>query len=175
MPEKMKGIVPPPYEIPAERAELRKTARKVEVPLLIRLFAWLCFLRAAIDLTFGLIVGIMPDSPAAAYVAANFDSWPKQMPPEAVFYILTVLYCFIGWRWVTRDWKARWIAMFVTGASAASALVHLTADYAAGAVAPLTPGQQGALTLGIVLNLAICGYLAFYPGMAQAFKETPWD
>lgn len=173
MPEKMKGIVPPPYEIP-ERAEPQKAVRKVEVPLLIRLFAWLCFLRAAIYLVFALIVGIVPDSAAAAYVSLNFDRWPRQIPPEAVFYILTALYCYIGWKWVRRDWKARWAAMFVTGASAASTLVSLTAGYAAGTLT-MTPGQQGALTLGIVFNLAICGYLAFYPGMAQAFRETPWD
>jgi len=175
MPEKMKGIVPPPYEIPAERAGQRKETPKVQVPLLIRLFAWFCFLRAAIYLTFGLIVGTLPDSPTAAYLSLNFDSWPKQIPPEAVFYIQTVLYSVIGWRWVSRDWRARWGAMFVTGASAASALVHLTADYAAGAMNPLTPAEQGAVTLSIVLNLAVCGYLAFYPGMAQAFKETPWE
>jgi hypothetical protein len=29
--------------------------------------------------------------------------------------------------------------------------------------------------VSIAVNLIICGYLAFDPGMAQAFKETPWD
>jgi hypothetical protein len=27
----------------------------------------------------------------------------------------------------------------------------------------------------VVLNVLICLYVAFYPGMEQAFKETPWD
>jgi hypothetical protein len=31
------------------------------------------------------------------------------------------------------------------------------------------------LVVNTLLNLTICGYLAFYPGMAQAFKETPWE
>jgi hypothetical protein len=31
------------------------------------------------------------------------------------------------------------------------------------------------LTAVVIFNLLICGYLAFYPGMAEAFKETPWD
>jgi hypothetical protein len=35
--------------------------------------------------------------------------------------------------------------------------------------------MQMELIANVGLNLLICGYLAFYPGMAQAFKETPWD
>ncbi|HLY39747.1 MAG TPA: hypothetical protein VKR52_00990 [Terracidiphilus sp.] len=175
MQQKMKGIVPTPYQMPERVQEQRKTAPRAEAPLLIRLFAWLCFLRAGIYVAFGLIVGGMPDSSAAAYLALHFDSWPKQIPAEFVFYISAALYCFIGWRWATRDWRARWAAMFVTGATVASVLVHLSAGYASGSMTPMPAGQQGALVFGIIFNLAIFGYLAFYPGMAQAFKETPWD
>jgi hypothetical protein len=31
------------------------------------------------------------------------------------------------------------------------------------------------LLTSVVVNFLICGYLAFYPGMSEAFKETPWD
>jgi hypothetical protein len=39
----------------------------------------------------------------------------------------------------------------------------------------MTPSQQLSFTLSVGINLLICGYLAFYPGMAQAFRETPWE
>jgi hypothetical protein len=32
-----------------------------------------------------------------------------------------------------------------------------------------------AVSAEAVFYILICGYLAFYPGMAQAFKEAPWD
>lgn len=175
MPQKMKGIVPTPYQIPDATRGERNAARDVEVPILIRLFTWLCFLRMGIYLVFGLIEGTAADSAAASYLTLHFDSWPKQMAPEFVFYISAALYGFIGWRWATRDWRARWAAMFVSGATVASTLVHLSADYASGTLAPMSEGVRSALVLGMMFNLAICGYLAFYPGMAQAFKETPWD
>jgi hypothetical protein len=37
----------------------------------------------------------------------------------------------------------------------------------------MTQGQGMALLMGVAGNFLICGYLAFYPGMAEAFKEMP--
>jgi hypothetical protein len=66
--------------------------------------------------------------------------------------------------------------MFLSGAAAARTMVLIVADKL-----PSDHGQvlsvdmQMELIANVGLNLLICGYLAFYPGMAQAFKETPWD
>lgn len=146
-----------------------------KLPTLIRWFVWLLVFRSAANLLFALIVGLAPDSNAANFVATNFDAWPKQMAPEAVFYITAFLYGVMAWRWATRDWRARWAVMFVSGATAAKMLTNFAADRAAGMPTPLTQTQLAAFFVGVAINLAICGYLAFYPGMAQAFKETPWD
>jgi hypothetical protein len=97
------------------------------------------------------------------------------MPAEAVFYLSAFLYGLTAWRWATRDWRARWVVMFLSGATAAKMLVNFAADRASGNPTPLTQGQELGLFTSIVVNLLICGYLAFYPGMAEAFKETPWD
>lgn len=196
MPDEIKGIVRPPMEMPEElrgqRSRLaQRKAAKVEVPLLIKLFAWYCFLRAGIFLAFALIVGIAADSAVGQYVASHFNPIPPPpppefgmhhsasllpaIPPEPVFYGLAILYGVIGWRWISRDWRARWGAMFVSGATAAKIAVDLVADRAAGNPTPFTPLQQQAIFLAIVWNLLVCCYLAFYPGMSEAFKETPWE
>jgi hypothetical protein len=85
------------------------------------------------------------------------------------------LYGLTAWRWYSRDWRARWVVMFMSGATAAKMLGNYVADRAAGSPIPMSPGQQVSIFVGVAMNLIICGYLAFYPGMAQAFKETPWD
>jgi hypothetical protein len=63
--------------------------------------------------------------------------------------------------------------MFMSGASVAETAANLFGSWAAGQPIPLTGPQQAALALTMALNLLICCYLAFYPGMAQAFDESP--
>jgi|SRR5579859_6488936 len=152
-----------------------KTVERNRLPLLIRMFVWLLVFRSAANLIFALIVGLGPEGTAANYVIANFDAWPKQMNPEAVFYISALINGVMAWRWYSRDWRARWIVMFLSGATAAKLLGNYVADHAAGNPTPMLPGQELSLFLAIFINLMICAYLAFYPGMAQAFKETPWE
>jgi hypothetical protein len=173
MPQEMKGIVPPPYRIPEKSGERRNTRPPVKTPLLITLFAWLCFFRAGVYLVFALIVGLAPESSATAYLAMHFDSAPKLTSPEFVFYFKAVVYCVVGWRWYCRDWRARWVAMFMAGATVALNMVNLLADQASGM--NQLAGHEAGLIIGSLFNLLICLYLAFYPGMNQAFRETPWD
>jgi len=174
MPGEIKGYHRPP-QMPDHLPERGDAVERDQAPLLIRLFTWLLFFRAGANLSFALIVGFAPDSGAANFVIMHFDSLPRQLSPEAVFYISAALYGLVGWRWFSRDWRARWVAMFLSGATAVRTLAVIAADQASGNPTPLTGGQQAALALSVFLNLTICGYLAFYPGMAQAFKETPWD
>jgi hypothetical protein len=147
----------------------------VKLPVLIKLFVWLLVFRSAANLIFALIVGIAPDTAVANFIATNFDSWPRQMPPEAVFFVSAFLYGLTAWRWYSRDWRARWFVMFLSGASAAKMLANYATDHLSGLPTPMAPGEQVSYFLSIAVNLIICGYLAFYPGMAEAFKETPWD
>lgn len=168
-----KGNVRTPYEIPAHIKQRPKNpSYEVQAPLLIRLFAWFCVFRAALFLTFGLIVGLAPESGATSYLIANFDGWSKQASPEAVFYIYALGYGYIAFRWFRRDWKARWGTMFFTGASSAKALINLFAEHAAGNPDQIPPGTEMAIIVGCLFNLMICAYLAFYPGMEQAFSES---
>ncbi|HEY1575504.1 MAG TPA: hypothetical protein VGF82_00325 [Terracidiphilus sp.] len=153
----------------------KKVLERNKLPVLIRLFVWLLVFRSAANLIFALIVGLAPDSAAANYVSVNFDAWPKQMPPEGVFYVSAFLYGLTAWRWHCRDWRARWFVMFLSGAMAAKMLGNYVVDHAAGAPMPMTQGQQASFFMVIFINVMVCAYLAFYPGMAQAFRETPWE
>jgi hypothetical protein len=148
---------------------------RIKLPLLIKLFVWILVVRSAANLIFALIVGLAPDTTAASFIATNFDAWPKQMPAEAVFYVSAILYGLTAWRWYSRDWRARWAVMFMSGATAAKMLMNFVGDRAVGTPTPMTESQQLSLFISVGINFLICGYLAFYPGMAEAFKETPWD
>jgi hypothetical protein len=146
-----------------------------KLPTLIRWFIWLLVFRSAVNLVFALTVGLAPDSTVAQYILANFDPWPKAVSAEGLFYVSALIYGVMAWRWYSRDWRVRWVVMFTSGATAAKLLVNFAADRAAGNPTPMTQGQQLALLLSVGINFLICAYLAFYPGMAEAFKETPWE
>lgn len=168
-----KGNVRPPFEMPSHLRERQKGKTYEEkVPLLIQIFTWYCVARCLIFLTFALIIGILPQSAATPWVIRNFDRFPPSVAPEGVFYIFAGLYGLIAFRWFRRDWKARWGTMFLTGAGAAQNLVSLIAEHAAGNPDNLPAGTEAMVIAGSLLNLMICAYLAFYPGMEQAFPET---
>jgi hypothetical protein len=140
----------------------RGKLRQIKLPLMITLYAWYCFLRAGINLLLAIIVWELPDAQFSAFLAAHFAPVPEPLPPEVAFLLSAVFYAFVGWRWWSRDWRARWYAMFMSGASVAETAANLFGSWAA-----------GQLALTMALNLLICCYLAFYPGMAQAFDESP--
>jgi hypothetical protein len=177
MQQQIKGIVRPPLQMPPELLEHRSRAvkqiPKPQIPLLIRLFAWYCLLQATACLVCALIVTLAPASAPAVYVSAHFN--PLPWSPQIAFFLLTALFGYIAFRWLRRDWRARWALMFASGASVARTLIYFFADRAAGAPTHLSPQVQQAVAVSLVVNLFIFSYLAFYPGMDQAFKETPWD
>jgi hypothetical protein len=180
MAQEIKGIVRPPMKMPEELLGQRsgraiRQTPKVQVPLLITLFAWYCFLRSASYIVFAMIEGLAPGSTTASFLSTHVDPVPPPIPAEGAFFVLAILYCMVGWRWFSRDWRARWAAMFISGANVAGIAINLFADRAAGGSTALTPAQQQATAVAVALNVLICCFLAFYPGMDQAFKETPWD
>ena len=143
------------------------------VPPGIRAFGWLCFIRAGLDFIFGLLVGFAPKSVRSVFVTVMFAGRIPNVPAEAEFYIFGFLFAFVGWKWLDRYWWIRWVAMFLSGALAVRILVFILADNASAAHGKfLNPTTE--LELGVVaaFNLLVCGYLAFYPGVAEAFKDS---
>ncbi|MGA9587356.1 MAG: hypothetical protein WBQ95_18640 [Terracidiphilus sp.] len=148
--------------------------RELRIPPAIRAFAWFCFARSGVDFLFALLVGLAPQSGLAIFVAATFGDRIPYVPAEAEFFIFSFLFAFVGWKWMTRDWRIRWFVMFMSGAFAARILVLMLADTASAAHGKiLGPRAELELSLIVAFNLLICFYLAFYPGIADVFKETP--
>ena len=147
--------------------------RDEKVPVAIRAFGWLCFFRSGLDFIFALLVGLAPKSPVAIIVAAAFAGRIPNVPAEAEFYIFGFLFAFVGWKWMDRYWWIRWVAMFLSGALAVRILVFILADNASAAHGKFLQSSNE-IELGVIaaFNLFISGYLAFYPGVAEAFKET---
>lgn len=177
MSQQIKGIVPPPFRMPANLQVVRsrlpaQPAPKVEVPFLIRLFTLYCFLRAVADLALAVMEWFTPDGPIPVFANAHFNPIPPPIPPAAAFLAQALLYLAIGWRWFRRDWRARWAAMFVSGVTAANSAYLWIAYHPV----PAPPQGQTIVhqdpVIPLLVNLAICCYLAFYPGMQEAFSET---
>jgi hypothetical protein len=174
MAQKIKGIVPPPVQMPEHLTHRGDFVQK-KLPPLIFAFAVICIARAGVFLLFALIVGIAPDSEAGFAVETYFGPQLPNVSDEFVFLAGAAVYGLIGWRWMRRDWRIRWVAMFLTGATAARTMVMYFAERASGVMTPRTSAQQAELVISTFINLFLCCYLAFYPGIGDVFKETPWD
>ncbi len=167
----IKGVVKPPYGVPTLQRD--RPGRQVKLPPAIRAFAWICFLRSAFNFLAGCIVWFKPESTPAQFLAATFGSRIKLLPPLAEFILLTVVFAWFGWRWIARDWRIRWICMFLSGAVAARTLTLIAVDYASAAHGRvIQPDRETDMLLSAMINILICAYLAFYPGIGDAFKET---
>ncbi len=173
MPYDIKGVVKPPY-LPPEGLERQEIITPEEkIPAGIRAFAWICAGRSIIDFIFAFIMIFAHGSSVAVFLGETFGSRFKLVPPMAEFLVSGFVFGFIATKWLSRDWRIRWISMFLTGAFAVRSIVLLLADRAV-----LGPGRviygprQTEMVMHAVFDLLICAYLAFYPGMSQVFKET---
>ena len=81
-----------------------------------------------------------------------------------------VLSLVVGGMWLARYWRIRWITMFYAGASTARTLIYIVTGAAGGLSGVITPEQKQTMLAGCAVNLLIFCYLAFYPGVDQAFE-----
>jgi hypothetical protein len=185
----MKGIVRPPFEMPAHLRERQRPPKKKE-PLLLRLLTYILVVRALAYLLLAYILWSFPDSNFGTYLVANSDFFFKrprhfetveQIQQSARdflmigFLLVGIVYSVVAWKWLTRYWLARWATMFMAGATLLMTGINLFADRASGVNTQFTDGQTQALLVSSIVNLAIVLYLAFYPGVAEAFNETSWE
>lgn len=95
---------------------------------------------------------------------------PANLLAEAMV-VTAILSTVVSVMWFVRYWRIRWITMFYAGVSLFRTVLYFVTDKAAGIATVLTPDQKQALTLACAVNLFVFCYLAFYPGVAQAFEE----
>ena len=172
MAPKIKGIVPTPMQMP-EHLKERGDYVERRIPPLIVVFVVLCFWRAFFFALGASILGIAPGSKAAQLVNTYFNPRLPHISAEFFFIVAAIVYAAVGWGWQRRDPHIRWATMFITGATAAYTFVLFFAAKASGVPSTRTDGQHAELAASTLLNLFICAYLAFYPGIDQVFEETP--
>jgi hypothetical protein len=180
----IKGNVRPPMAMPA--AAPKRPAPRGKDPLLLRLITYVLIVRALAFLILAYILWSYPDSAIATYIVTNSEFFFKRPPHmESIepvrqtahdflmmgFLLVGLMYSAVAWKWLTRFWLARWGTMFLAGASLIKTAVNLFADRASGMDTQFTPAQTEALVASSILNLLIFLYLAFAPGVAEAFEE----
>jgi hypothetical protein len=77
----------------------------------------------------------------------------------------------VGFMWLNRSWKIRWVTMCYAGAFVAKAGVNYFAGLASGLGSQVAPGETALLLFTIALNGCIFCYMAFWPGVKKLFEE----
>ncbi len=170
-------VQPPPQENkPVAPVKERITPK---LPLAIAIFGWLYMVRAVAYIVFALVLFSQPASGFASMLM-DYSSLlvpfrmhrangliPVSLFAEALI-ATAIISVVIGGMWLARYWRIRWVTMFYAGASAARTLIYVVA----GVVGTITPDQRQALLAGCAVNILIFCYLAFYPGVEQAFEDN---
>ena len=133
---------------------------------------WLCFLRAG-------WISSLPFLSACSESALHLccrnlrGSNSTRASRSGVFHFCVPLRLYGGNG--CRDWRIRWVAMFLSGALAARLLVFIFADRASEAHGSFCRRGRNSSLRVAAFNLLICCYLAFYPGMARLSKRLSHD
>jgi hypothetical protein len=177
--------VPEPAPLPVAGqppAQPLKIFQERKLPIPIAIVGGFYALRAVLFLVFASIVSSHPSSNFAAALIAHSQSLipfqvhetaglvPADLLAEAMV-VTAILSIVVSVMWFVRYWRIRWITMFYAGVSLFRTVLYFATDKAAGLTTVLTPDQKQALTLTCAINLFVLCYLAFYPGVAQAFEE----
>jgi hypothetical protein len=120
--------------------------------------------------------GIDPDTMQSADASALEDSEEAHLNRLREFvmvflFAMAVMTSVVAFMWWNRSWKVRWFAMAYAGGFCLKAGVNLFAGWASGVGNQMSPSQMSSLVLAIVSNGLIFGYLAFWPGVEEWFKE----
>jgi hypothetical protein len=190
----MHGITPTPFEIPPERLP-KTTKTKSKRPLLISIVAIYYMIQTGICLLLALVPWGDPDSAIANFLTAHsslvFHSIPRmfrpgmEIPgqaPGAMFQMLPFVFLLVGvlsgllafklwtlsarWRWATMFWAA-----YSLCSTLRFLLIYAVLTSAVDVPLPPMPAQYKlALMMSMSWNLFVICYLAFYPGVKQAFE-----
>jgi len=174
---------PPPIPVAGQPpAQPAKVFRERKLPVPIAIVGGFYALRAAIFLLFASILGSHPESSFASLLIDHSRSLipfqvhetgglvPVDLLAEAMV-VTAIVSIVVSVMWFVRYWRIRWITMFYVGVSLFRTALYFVTDKAAGITTALTPDQKQALSLACAVNLFVFCYLAFYPGVAQAFEE----
>jgi hypothetical protein len=169
---------PKPVPVPVSQRDLPPSL----VPMSLHIITGLYFLRAVIYFLLGGKLLSEPDS--------DFSQWLVSMSGAMIPFTITHRHpemfvklvgeamlvtagisVVVGGMWLFRSWKIRWITMAYSGGMVLRAGVHYFAGVASGVGSGLSADQAAVLVFGCIINSLIFCYLAFYPGVKEAFEK----
>ncbi len=169
---------PKPVPVPVSQRDLPKSI----VPMSLHIITGLYFLRAIIYFLLG---GKLLSDPNS-----DFSQWLVSMSGAMIPFTITHrhpemfvrlvgeamlvtagLSVVVGGMWLFRSWKIRWITMAYAGGMVVRTAVHYFAGAASGVGSELTGDQSAIVFCGCAINTLVFCYLAFYPGVKEAFEK----
>ncbi|MFZ0305937.1 MAG: hypothetical protein WAL75_24845 [Terracidiphilus sp.] len=169
---------PKPAPVPVSQRDLPKSI----VPMSLNIITGLYFVRAVVYFALG---GKLLSNPNS-----DFSQWLVSMSGVIIPFTIThrhpemfvrlvgeamlvtaALSVVVGGMWLFRSWKIRWITMAYAGGMVLRGGVHYFAGVVSGVGSGLTADQDTILFFGCVINSLIFCYLAFYPGVKEAFEK----
>ena len=195
-PLRMHGITPTPFEMPAElrpQAKMPKNKR----PLPITIYACYRLAWAGVSLILAMVPWDDPDSKLASYAAAHpaiiIDLLPgfirmilpsgkmHHWSPTAflhslpfLFVLAAILYAVQGAMLLALSQWWRWFTMLSAGLTVAQIAIGLSAMLVVTPTHPISGQALAAIICIGGLNLLVFCYLAYYPGVKEAFDGQPY-
>jgi hypothetical protein len=164
-----------------------------KTPLLITIISWFYLIRGVVFLYCALTLWGAPASDSSAWLVAHstyiFRMLPRMFTPMSVdeygstdIYreVLLLVYLgvgvpsvVIGGMFLALYWRVRWAVICMSGYTLSRIFIVIAVNQVGSSV-PLSGGQQYYLFVNAVVNLLIFCYMAFYPGVAQAFEKDDY-
>jgi hypothetical protein len=167
-----------PAPVPVSQRDLPKSL----VPISLNIITGLYFVRAVIYFALGSKLISDPDS--------DFSQWLVSMSGVMVPFTITHRHpemyvklvgeallvtagfsVIVGALWLFRSWKIRWVTMAYAGGMVVRTGIHYFAGVASGVGSELSGSQATFVLFGCAVNSLIFCYLAFYPGVKEAFEK----
>lgn len=188
---------PKPVPVPVNQRDLPKRV----VPMSLHVITGLFFFRALVYFILGGKLATDPDSDFSQRLVSLSDVLVpfsvSQRHPEMfvkligqALLVLAALSLIVGIMWLVRWWVVRWVTMCYAGGMVLRFGIKFFAGAASGVhTGPLGTNMVGggrfsglamglssdemtaALLLSCAINLLIFCYLAFYPGVSEAFEK----
>ncbi len=169
---------PAPVPVPVSQRDLPKGI----VPMSLNIITGLYFLRALIFFVLG---GKLLSDPGSDF-SQRLVSISGVMVPFAITHrqpemfvkllgealvVSAGLSLVVGVLWLFRWWVIRWVTMCYAGGMVVRVGIHYFAGAVSGVGSGLSADQAAILFFGCAVNAIIFGYLAFYPGVKEAFEK----
>jgi hypothetical protein len=183
--QEVEGTAPPavvqppkPAPVPVSQRDLPKSS----VPMSLNIITGLYFVRAVFYFVLG---GKLISDPNS-----DFSQWLVSLSGVLIPFTIThrhpemfvklvgeamvvtaILSLGVGIMWLLRSWKIRWITMAYAGGMVLRTSVHYFAGAASGVGSGLSPDLTAIVIFGCAINTLVFCYLAFYPGVKEAFEK----